>query len=163
MSGPAADPHPFDRNWTVPVVTTEQGSMIHASCVSVHGQGALIVGPSSSGKSSLALQLIAFGADLVSDDQTILAHDGVSIKASAPRAISGMIEARGVGLLRADVVETAVLRLVVDLGTSERDRLPSPRTANLLGISLRLFHNSDSAAFAAAILQYLKVGEECVP
>ena len=163
MSGPAADPHLSDRDLAVSVVATELGSIAHASCVTLHGQGVLIVGPSGSGKSSLALHLMALGAELVSDDQTILVRDGDSIKAAAPPAISGMIEARGVGLLRADVAETAALRLVIDLGKTEHDRLPSPRMATVLGISLRLFHKSDSAAFPAAILQYLKAGRVHVP
>jgi len=42
---------------------------IHASCVAVDGKGLLITGASGSGKSALALQLMAFGAHLIADDR----------------------------------------------------------------------------------------------
>ena len=45
-----------------------RGVNLHASCIAVHGRGVLILGPSGAGKSSLALQLMALGADLVADD-----------------------------------------------------------------------------------------------
>lgn len=137
--------------------------MVHASCVSVQGRGVLMVGPSGSGKSSLALQLMGLGAVLVSDDQTILMRAGDTVKASAPPAISGMIEARGVGLLRAQVAQSVDLVLVIDLGQTEQDRLPPARSGALLGVQLRLLHKSDSTAFAAAILQYLKGKEVQMP
>lgn len=163
MSGPAAAPQSSDPLWSVPVVTSEQGAIVHGSCVAAHGHGVLIVGPSGSGKSSLALHLMALGARLVSDDQTVLIRQGERVQATAPAAISGMIEARGVGLLRADAFGLAHLALVIDLGTAERDRLPPPRMASLLGTPLRLLHKSDNSAFPAAIMQYLKAGEVRVP
>lgn len=62
--------------------------------------GVLLLGPSGSGKSDVALRLIAGGAQLISDDQTLLAvKDGV-VHASAPEDIVGLIELRGVGILR---------------------------------------------------------------
>ena len=44
--------------------------ILHGSCVAVEGRGVLIVGPSGAGKSSLALALMALGAELVADDRT---------------------------------------------------------------------------------------------
>ena len=41
----------------------------HATCVDIKGSGVLIVGDSGSGKSGLAIGLIALGASLVADDQ----------------------------------------------------------------------------------------------
>ena len=41
--------------------------LLHASCVAVAGRAVLITGPSGSGKSSLALTLLAHGAALVAD------------------------------------------------------------------------------------------------
>ena len=49
---------------------------IHATCVAIEGRGVLIVGPSGSGKSDLALRLIDRGAALVADDYTDLNVDG---------------------------------------------------------------------------------------
>ena len=43
--------------------------IMHATCVDVNGSGVLIVGHSGSGKSSLAINLLALGSKLVADDQ----------------------------------------------------------------------------------------------
>ena len=42
---------------------------MHATCVDINGSGVLIVGRSGSGKSSLAINLLALGSTLVADDQ----------------------------------------------------------------------------------------------
>jgi HPr kinase/phosphorylase len=132
---------------------------LHASAVAVAGQGLLITGPSGSGKSSLALQLMALGADLVADDGVRLSVDGDGrLRARAPDPIRGLIEARGVGLLRARVLDDVVLALVVDLSTVETDRLPQPRTVTLHGVVLPLLHKVESACFPAALRQYLVMG-----
>ena len=46
--------------------------IMHATCVDVNGSGVLIVGHSGSGKSSLAINLLALGSKLVADDQCAL-------------------------------------------------------------------------------------------
>lgn len=131
---------------------------LHASCVALAGRGVLIIGASGSGKSGLALQLMALGAQLVSDDGTVLrVQDGVPV-ASAPDSIRGMIEARGVGLLAADTCAAAPVVLVVDLDQTETDRLPPDRKTQLLGQEVPVVHNSVFPHFPAAILQYLKGG-----
>ena len=118
----------------------------------------MILGPSGSGKSALALQLMAMGCDLVSDDRTVVtARDGVLI-ASAPEAIRGRIEARGVGLLTAAAAPSATVVLAVDLRRDETERLPPWRTHRVLDIDLPLLHRVASPHFPAAILQYLKSG-----
>ena len=43
-------------------------TILHATCVAIGGRGLLLLGPSGSGKSDLALRLIDRGAMLVSDD-----------------------------------------------------------------------------------------------
>jgi HPr kinase/phosphorylase len=131
---------------------------LHGSCVALSGRGVLILGPSGTGKSALALVLMAYGCDLVSDDRTdVTLRDG-ALEATAPDAIEGRIEARGVGLLRADAVKSARLVLAVDLAHLESARLPQPRHYPVLGIGLPLLHRVESAHFPAAILQYLKAG-----
>lgn len=132
--------------------------VLHASCVALSGRGILILGSAGRGKSALALQLMAFGCDLVSDDRTALAAEGGKLIAAAPARIRGLIEARGVGILAADAIAAARLALVVDLDREETERLPPPRRHVLLGISLPLLHRIESSHFPAAILQYLKAG-----
>jgi len=132
--------------------------VLHASCVAVDKSAVLILGASGAGKSSLALQLMALGADLVSDDRTCVREGVDGLLASAPATIKGLIEARGVGVLGAATCPVAHIRLIVDLDQEEHERLPPARSYNLLGQTLPLLHNVKAAHFAAAILQYLKGG-----
>lgn len=132
--------------------------IIHASCVSVGPCGVLIIGPSASGKSALALELMSLGAVLVADDRTIVEQFQDRVRASCPAAIRGSIEARGVGLLQAEFLPHTFLRLVVDLGTPETQRLPPEREYKLIGQSIALLHDPVHGHFPAAILQYLKGG-----
>lgn len=131
---------------------------LHASCVALGARGVLILGPSGSGKSALALQLMALGAALVADDRTEVQRSGAGLVARCPATLSGLIEARGVGLLRADPLDHAVLDLAVDLGQRETDRLPPERGLDILGVTLPLVHGQETSHFPAAILQYLKSG-----
>ncbi|GAJ28340.1 HPr kinase/phosphorylase [Acidomonas methanolica] len=71
-------------------------TIIHASCAALGPQAVLLTGAPGSGKSDVLLRLLDAGFDLVADDRVIL--DGAC--ASAPPEIAGMIEARGLGLLR---------------------------------------------------------------
>ncbi|MCV2881596.1 HPr kinase/phosphorylase [Actibacterium sp. XHP0104] len=139
-------------------MTTPGTITFHATCVALNGRGVLITGASGTGKSALALELMARGAELVSDDGVMLRLiDGVPV-ASAPAAIRGMIEARGVGLLAAETCPAAPVVLVVDLDHPETERLPPMRETRLLDVPVPLVHNCVYPHFPAAILQYLKGG-----
>lgn len=130
--------------------------ILHASAVCYNGAGALILGASGAGKSSFALDLMAFGCDLVSDDRTILTRKGSGVWLSVPGTISGLIEARGVGILRAVPVASAKLVCVIDLDETECERLPENRTREILGTPITTFHKSIFPSFTSATLQYLK-------
>jgi len=118
---------------------------------------ALLFGPSGSGKSELALELIALGAVLVADDRTRLVPgpDG-RLVASAPDRLRGLIEARGMGILRLPVMDEAPLRVAVDLGRTEAERLPHPRTIEFAGVRLPLLHAVANRSFPAALSLYLR-------
>ena len=131
----------------------------HASCVALSGRGVLILGAAGSGKSALALQLMALGAALVADDRTQIGLAGGWPMARAPAALRGLIEARGFGLLAADHAAAARIVLAVDLDRTETERLPPERALDLLGQPVPLFHKFEGAHFPAAILQYLKGGK----
>lgn len=133
-------------------------SLLHGSCVSDGGRAVLIIGASGRGKSSLALQLMAYGAKLVSDDQTLLRRKGEHVMVSAPDTTCGLIEARAIGILRADPEQNIPLHLVVDLDQTEHQRLPHPRQVQVLGKTLPLLFGVDAPHFAAAVLQFLRHG-----
>jgi len=139
----------------------QTGETLHATCVAVDGHGLLILGPSGAGKSALALRLIALGAALVSDDQTRLVPEAGRLHASCPNTdLIGQIEARGVGLLRAPSVPVAEVRLVVDLGQPETERLPPRRTVTIAGIALALVLHVQKDHFPDALMLYLRHGRE---
>ncbi|WP_106164276.1 HPr kinase/phosphorylase [Tritonibacter scottomollicae] len=140
------------------VTGASAGTVLHASCVALEGRGVLISGQSGSGKSALALELMARGAVLVADDRTEIRRAGTRLLAKAPAPICGLIEARGVGILRADVVAEVQLHVIVDMSQLETDRLPRHVRQQVLGVSLPSLKRAEGDHFAAALIQYLKGG-----
>lgn len=130
---------------------------LHATCVTFEGAGVLITGASGSGKSALALQLMALGATLVADDRVVLTL-GDSVMAQPADGLAGLIEARGVGILNAKATYPAPLAMVVDLDVLETDRIPPQRSVTLMEHTFPLFHKVDGIHLAAAIIQFLKSG-----
>lgn len=121
---------------------------VHGTTVEIEGKAVLLRGPSGSGKSDLALRLIDRGALLVADDQTELSAKDGRLIASAPGSVAGLIEIRGVGILRLQHRPWAPLALVVDLVGADRvERLPSAAAASFLGLEVPLLH---LAAFEAS-------------
>src|SRR5208337_3966329 len=121
------------------------GVGIHATAV-VHGEtGVLILGPSGSGKSALALALLGrarmagiFGA-LVGDDRVWVRTAGGRLVAFGSPKAAGLIERRKSGLVRAPSEPVAVIGLAVELSGRRRSwpRLPDdPDVLTLEGIVL---------------------------
>ncbi len=132
--------------------------MVHASTVLVNGLAVVLFGASGSGKSSAALEMMALGAVLVADDRTILTCTGTEIVATCPDTIRGKIEARGVGILRADAADSAPVALFVDMGQVEAERLQPARHVTVFGLQRPLLHKVERAYFPAALMQYLSHG-----
>jgi len=108
---------------------------IHATCVDIDGLGVLLRGPSGSGKSDLALRLIDAGAQLVSDDYTVLEVRSGRLIGTAPQSIKGMLEVRGVGILPMPIKARSVIAMVADMVTDgEIERLPDPDAAVIDGV-----------------------------
>jgi HPr kinase/phosphorylase len=133
--------------------------IVHATTVSVDGAGLLITGPSGSGKSGLAIRMIALGARLVADDRSLLSRPGEGPPlAEAPATIRGLVEARGLGLIELDAAGPTPLAAVVDMSVAETARLPEARTTDILGFSLPVVSRVDSESFPAALMLWLRAG-----
>lgn len=108
---------------------------VHGTLVLLGDRGVLIMGPSGSGKSSLALDLVAHAdgfAMLVSDDRVLIEHgaDG-RLVGRAPSVIAGQIEIRGIGIVVLPFEPRALVDLVVDLTDPERvERMPEAQSWN---------------------------------
>ena len=122
---------------------------LHGTCVSVSGEGVLILGEPGSGKSALALRLIdepGYGisgmllrSELVADDQVIVTRDQDRLMASAPAALRGKLEIRGLGIVTLETPPSVPLALVVKLQDHAAiERLPDPATFDILGMALPL-------------------------
>ena len=110
------------------------GSLImHASCVDVNGAGVLIVGRSGSGKSSLAINLLALGSTLVADDQCEIVRKNNRFRISKPASLPKSIEIRGVGLISVPMINETSLDWVVNMDEVEKERMPTPRFTEIGG------------------------------
>jgi HPr kinase/phosphorylase len=118
---------------------------VHASAVLVGARAVLIRGPSGSGKSQLALDLIEAGrtgalllARLVADDRVHIEAVAGRLLARPAEALTGLLEVRGIGLLRVAHEPCAVIGLVVDLAAADAERLPDSarRMTQVDGIEL---------------------------
>jgi HPr kinase/phosphorylase len=130
---------------------TGDRDMLHASCVAMQGRAALLLGPSGTGKSALAIELLALGAALVADDATVLRREGGRLLASAPPGAPALIEARGVGLIPAPLAPETPLLLAVDLAQQVDERLPPRRAIRLLGVALPLLCAAPAAVVALCL------------
>lgn len=115
---------------------------VHATCIVLGQVGILLRGEPGAGKSDLALRMIETGARLVADDRVRLAREGMRVAATVPAALAGLIEVRGLGIVRLAAdrhAPKAAVGLVCDLvAPGEVDRLPEPTHAEILGVSLPL-------------------------
>lgn len=136
--------------------------LVHATCVALpQGRGrwraVLLRGPSGAGKSDLAVRLIDAGARLVADDQTRLSRRGRQLMARAPATIAGLIEVRGVGIVKLPPrqrLASAGVALLVDLVAPDRiERLPEPRREVLFEVSLPVLELAPLEASAVAKLR----------
>ena|SRR5262245_28395768 len=118
---------------------------VHASAVLVGERAVLIRGPSGSGKSRLAFELILAGrsgqlppAILVGDDRVHLDTSAGNLIVRPARELAGLIEIRGLGIRRIEHVEEAVVGLVADLAAEDAERLPAAEalTTQINGVEL---------------------------
>ena len=117
-------------------------SNIHASCVVLKNKGVLIKGASSSGKSDLCLRLVMrYGASLVTDDRVNLSIKKNNIIASAPDILKGLLEVRGIGIIKLPIKKTTKIDLVINLTDKKEDieRLPEEEYFEFGGLKIRQY------------------------
>ncbi len=138
--------------------------VIHATSLSLHiGQewrGVLIMGPSGSGKSDLALRMIqsADNCVLVSDDYSLLWLSGGQLYAGAPETIAGRMEIRGLGIMSAETRRLTRIHLAVMVQSDPIDRLPENETTAILGQAVPTIRlNPREASATGKLLARLKV------
>jgi HPr kinase/phosphorylase len=138
-----------------PMAALPSRDIIHASCISAHGKGLLILGPSGAGKSALALQMIALGATLIADDRCEIWAASGTLHARAPSAIAGLIEARGIGILRLPYGAQTQVVAAIDLAPPQPVRLPPKNSLTFAGISIDFLQYYPALHFPSALMCYL--------
>ena len=126
-------------------MTDAAASSVHASAVLVGERAVLIRGPSGSGKSRLAFDLVLAGragqiaaAMLVGDDRVYLEAAKDQLIVRPARELEGLLEIRGLGIRRCEFAEQAPVSLVVDLSAADAERLPATEAlaCEIYGIKL---------------------------
>jgi serine kinase of HPr protein (carbohydrate metabolism regulator) len=107
------------------------------------------------------LRLIEDGARLIADDQALLRRADNHVLVRAPAAVAGLIEVRGIGILRIDFLDEAPLALVVDLvAPTEVERIPDDRFEVVLGLPIRAIA---LAPFEASAVAKLRLARRALP
>jgi serine kinase of HPr protein (carbohydrate metabolism regulator) len=115
--------------------------IIHAGFIAAlqdtRWRGVLIQGPSGCGKSDLALRTLRYGFRLVADDRVIVFGSGGRVFGRAPEALRDLAELRGLGVVPAESLRLAEVRLVIScVEPCEVERMPKLQTFVLLGAEI---------------------------
>ena len=136
----------------------KSGDVMHASAVALDGQAVILCGPSGSGKSTLAMRLIdAYGARLIGDDRLLVRAAQDILCVSPHKKLAGLIELRGLGLLRLPYEADVPLALVVQLVAREKvPRLAEADDFRAQGLSVAQLHlHGHDAATPQTIMRAL--------
>ena len=120
---------------------------LHATALLFGDRGILLRGPSGSGKSALALDLIALAASpsrfvrLVGDDRVRLSAAGGQLVARPYEAIKGLIELRNIGIVRRPFEEACIVRGLVDLAESA-ERMPGRDEGTIELLGIQIYHRT---------------------
>jgi HPr kinase/phosphorylase len=139
-----------------------KSATVHASAVLVGARAVLIRGASGTGKSRLALDLIAAAnsgrvpfARLVGDDRVHLESAGGRLIVRPAEQLAGLIELRGAGIRRLDHEASAVVGLVVDLDAADAERVPDKTETEIDGVTLPRLAVAQGAAALPGVLALL--------
>jgi serine kinase of HPr protein (carbohydrate metabolism regulator) len=104
---------------------------IHATAIVAGTTGVLFIGPSGSGKSSLAFAFLAGASNrglfsaLIADDRVLVSCHGGQTLAECPASIAGLMELRNSGIVTVKHMPAAVLHYaVMAVSDITAERLP---------------------------------------
>jgi HPr kinase/phosphorylase len=122
------------------------GVLVHASAIILGkacapfganiDHAVLLLGDSGSGKSDVALRLVAMGAQFLADDQTALFAESGRLFAEAPQGAEPWIEIRGIGIVRLPPGAPAPVLFCVHLTNDQPPRLPDPEAYRPNGLAI---------------------------
>ncbi|MDL2406413.1 HPr kinase/phosphorylase [Rhizobium calliandrae] len=110
---------------------SDKAANIHGTAIVVGKTGLLFIGPSGSGKSSLAFACLAaakplgLSATLVADDQVFIRRRDGAVIAECPPSIAGLLEIRYTGIVRLPHVFEAEMHFAIrPVDPVHAERLP---------------------------------------
>lgn len=139
---------------------TSAPELVHGTAIALGRRAAILLGPSGSGKSDLALRcllhpaspLVPEAAVLIADDQVLVERHGGVLFARAPEKIRGLLEVRGMGVIQVPFPANGAMPifLLVELSAAGGiDRLPdTPPAGRLAGVTVPLLRVSPWEASA---------------
>lgn len=137
-------------------MTSAGPASIHASAVLIGDRAVLIRGPSGSGKSRLAFDLVLAGRAgyipptiLIGDDRVRLTVNGGTLTVQGVTELAGKIEIRGLGIRSMNYIADGPVGLVVDLNAADAARLPPPESLKITLEGLELARIPIGADFDA--------------
>jgi serine kinase of HPr protein (carbohydrate metabolism regulator) len=145
-------------------------AILHASLIARHYRhhwhGVLLLGPSGAGKSHLALKAVRAGWRLVADDRVVVWAEQASAYGRAPDPLSGLIEVRGLGVIKAPapVLAFCQIRLTALLSPAKAaERWPDARYETVAGLKIAALTLDPfcelSLSKLSLALEHLPVGE----
>jgi len=127
------------------MTASDTGATIYASAVLVGSHAVLIRGPSASGKSRLAFDLILAGRAgiiaptlLIGDDRVHLSVVDGALVVRPAENLAGLLEVRGLGIRSMPFAGRGQVNQIVDLDAADATRLPAPAAleATLSGVKV---------------------------
>lgn len=139
--------------WNEPTSDAPPRDTLHATCVALGSRGVLLIGPSGSGKSDLALRLIDRGARLVADDRCVLSTERETLVVRPAPELAGKIEVRGVGIVELPYIASAPVIFAVRFAELY-ERMPERSVERIAGLDVPLMRVNPFESAAALKIEY---------